>query len=61
MAEIEPIDDLRAGLLPLRCAERLRQLLVFVASIDERTEVIATPARIGGSSGFDPDVCGQWR
>lgn len=40
---------------------RLRQLLAFVASIDERTEVIPTPARIGGSSGFDPDVCGQLR
>jgi YVTN family beta-propeller protein len=40
---------------------RLRQLLAFVTSIDERTEVIATPARIGGSSGFDPDVCGQLR
>ncbi|MDB4930379.1 MAG: hypothetical protein JWM10_2863 [Myxococcaceae bacterium] len=40
---------------------RLRQLLAFVASIDERTEMIATPARIGGSSGFDPDVCGQLR
>lgn len=40
---------------------RLRQLLAFVTSIDERTEAIATPARIGGSSGFDPDVCGQLR
>ena len=40
-------------------AERLRQLLVFVASIDERTGGMATPARIGGSVG--PDVCGQWR
>lgn len=40
-------------------AERLRQLLVFVASIDERTGGMATPARIGGSVG--PDVCGRWR
>jgi YVTN family beta-propeller protein len=40
---------------------RLRQVLAFVASIDERTAMIATPARIGGSSGFDPDVCGQLR
>ncbi len=40
---------------------RLRQLLAFLATIDERTEAFATPARIGGSSGFDPDVCGQLR
>ena len=42
-------------------AARLRQLLAFLASIDERTEPVAQPARIGGSSGFDPDVCGQLR
>jgi DNA-binding beta-propeller fold protein YncE len=42
-------------------ATRMRQLVAFVASIDARTEPVAQPARIGGSSGFDPDVCGQLR
>lgn len=40
-------------------ATRLRQVIAFLLSIDDRTMEVPVPSRIGGA--FDPDVCGQFR